>query len=349
MSKRILILGASYGILPGIRLALAGHQVTLVGKAQEVAEMRHEPLRLEIAPQRGYSHIVLEVPSNRGVELTTAADACLNATDLVMLAMQEPQYADPAVAALMTQIADANLPCLSIMNMPAPPYLYRLGGIDPAVLEGVYASAAVWKNFEPAQITIASPDPQALRLDPARPGSLTVTFASNFKAAPFSRLEDQRLLEELARDWAGYKQAGKRPPVQLLARHSLYAPLAKWPMLIAGNCRSLTANGLRSVGNAVHDDLAVSEQLYQSVQSLARALGARERDLVPFAVYARAATGLTRPSSLARALAGGAQQVERIDLLILRLMQANGLDTSAIIPVVELVEHKLASNAVCFA
>ena len=32
----ILILGASYGLLPGAKLSLAGHAVTLVGRSDEI-------------------------------------------------------------------------------------------------------------------------------------------------------------------------------------------------------------------------------------------------------------------------------------------------------------------------
>lgn len=343
-SVRVLILGASYGLLPGVRLALAGHAVTLIGRATELAAMAEAPLRLNITARRGGGNIALEVPPGGNAALCTPDEARPEAADLVILAMQEPQYGQAEVAALMARIAASGRPCLSIMNLPPPPFLARLGEVDPGKLEGVYASAAVWQHFTPEQVTLASPDPQAVRLDPDRPGALTVTLASNFKVAPFARAADQALLEVLARDWATFKHAGQRPPVQLLAQQSLHVPLAKWPMLIAGNCRCLTAGGIRSIAEAVHDDLTVSQQLYEAVQELAWSLGAREQDLVPFAAYAAAAKGLTRPSSLARALAGGAVQVERIDLLVLRLMQAKGLMGDKIEPISADIEQRLRAN-----
>lgn len=344
MSARILVLGASYGLLPGMRLALAGHQVTLVGRAGEIAAMGREPLRLEMAGRRDGAPIVLTLPPGQGPSLTTPSEADPGAADMVLLAMQEPQYADPVVSELMGRVAASGKPCLSIMNLPPPPFLARLG-IDPAALEGVYASAAVWSRFAPEQVTLASPDAQAVRLDPAQPGVLTVTLASNFKAAPFARAEDQALLERLARDWAAFKHQGQRPPVQLLAQHSLHVPLAKWPMLIAGNCRCLAEGGIRPIAEAVHADLATSERLYGAVTDLALSLGAREADLVPFAAYAKAAQGLTRPSLLARALAAGATRVERIDLLVMRLLAAQGFDPAPLEPIVAAIEARLAENA----
>src|SRR5690606_33985525 len=52
------------------------------------------------------------------------------AYDLVCLAMQEPQYAVHAIWTLMVRVAEAKVPCLSIMNMPPLPYLKRLPALD---------------------------------------------------------------------------------------------------------------------------------------------------------------------------------------------------------------------------
>ena len=46
--------------------------------------------------------------------------------DLIVLAMQEPQYLHHAVRALIKRIGDARVPGLSLMNMPPLPYLKRL-------------------------------------------------------------------------------------------------------------------------------------------------------------------------------------------------------------------------------
>jgi hypothetical protein len=45
----------------------------------------------------------------------------------------------------------------------------------------------------------------------------------------------------------------------------------------------------------------------------------RDADLVPFEKYAKAAEGLANPSSVARALFGGAEYIERIDCLVRRI------------------------------
>lgn len=350
---RILVLGASYALLPGLKLALAGHSVTFVGREDEVAAMRGAPLELRIPLRRSSDKIVLQAQiSNHSAPqkpaLCTPDQADPSAYDFVILAMQEPHFAAPDVARLMGRIALAEIPCLSIMNLPPPCFLARLGDLPDEVFAGVYSSPEVWAQMDPSRFTLASPDAQAVRKNPAFPGQLTVTLASNFKAAPFARAEDQDLLKRLAGDVSRlaceHDGAMVRPPVKLRAMGSLYVPLAKWPMLIAGNCRCLTQSGIRSIAEAVHDDLQETQAIYEQVAQLARRLGADASDLVDFASYAKAAAQLTVPSSLARGLAAGATQVERIDLLVLNLMRHYALGTDDIAPISARVEQRLRVN-----
>lgn len=337
---RILVLGASYGLLPGVKLALAGHHVTFVGQEQEVARMVASDLVVRIPQRRSDNVTQLRCAS---ASFATPATADPEAADFIILAMQEPQFAHPAVAELTRRIGRSGKPCLSIMNLPPPPFLRRLG-MDESVLAGAYSSASAWEGFDPQAISNASPDPQALRMNPDAPGELTVTLASNFKAAPFAREADQHLLEMLARDMSRLKVDGIAPPVRLLAHSSPFIPLAKWPMLIAGNCRCIEADGIRTIAEAVLSDAEHSRAVYEVVLQAMVALGADPAVMVPFDAYAKAAVELVRPSSAARAIANGAQNIERIDKLVLQLMQANGLDTALVEPVVGMIEQRLTAN-----
>ncbi len=78
--------------------------------------------------------------------------------DLVGLAMQEPQYRSPGVRELLEAVARANVPCMSIMNMPPLAYLRRIPGLDTDALKGAYTDASVWNSFDPASSRIASAD-----------------------------------------------------------------------------------------------------------------------------------------------------------------------------------------------
>src|SRR5262249_19862474 len=131
---------------------------------------------------------------------------------------------------------------------------------------------------------------------------------------------------------------------KLKVHDSLFVPLAKWPMLLAGNYRCIRRDGIISIKEAVHADLARSREIYEWVWQLCTRLGAADADLVPFEKYAKAAVGLTNPSSAARALLGGAEHIERVDCLVRRIARQQGLQSHALDEIVTLVDERLGKN-----
>ena len=77
---------------------------------------------------------------------------------------------------------------------------------------------------------------------------------------------------------------------------------------------------------------------------LCTGLGADDADLVPFEKYAKAAEGLGKPSSAARALFGGAEHIERVDCLVRRIARQQGLQSDTLDEIVTLVDERLAKN-----
>jgi hypothetical protein len=75
-------------------------------------------------------------------------------------------------------------------------------------------------------------------------------------------------------------------------------------------------------------------------------LGAQPEDLVPFEKYAKAAEGLGKPSSAARALFGGAQHIERVDSLVQCIARHLGAQSDTLREIVRLVDERLARNRV---
>ena len=73
-------------------------------------------------------------------------------------------------------------------------------------------------------------------------------------------------------------------------------------------------------------------------------LGANEKDLVPFEKYANAALSLLTPSSAARALANGAPNIERVDLLVKTVAAQKGMRSDVLDQTVALVEGWLEKN-----
>lgn len=347
--RNLLILGASYGALPAIRLLMAGHRVRLVCTSATAALIAREGVRVRFPGRAGAAPVEVASRTLPG-ELTASVPEATDPRgfDLVVLAMQEAHYAAPEVRALLARIARERVPCLAIMNMPPLAYLERLGGLDTAALASCYADASVWRGFDPAWVSLASPDPQAFRPAGEPKNVLEVGLPTNFKAARFEAEAPTALLRQLEADIEASRLqrdgAAIELPVKLKVHDSRYVPLAKWPMLIAGNYRCIRADGMVSIREAVHADPGRSREIYEWVIGLCLRLGAAEADLVPFDKYARAAESLGRPSSAARALFAGAGHIERVDALVQRIGAQLGLRSAALDEIVARVDTLLARN-----
>jgi hypothetical protein len=352
MSKKYntLILGASYGSLLGTKMAMAGHDVTLVCTAQ-TAELINQQGTVVRFPVRGLDEAVVvssgELPGN--IKASEPSQVQVGEYDLVVLAMQEPQYSSSAdVRALLESVALAKVPCMAIMNMPPLPYLQRLPGIDSSALKSCFKDASVWENFEPGLVTLASPDPQAFRPEDADKNTLQVSLPTNFKVARFESDEHTDMLRTLEADIIAARHphngADIELPVKLKLHESLYVPLAKWSMLMTGNYRCVGRDGMIAIRDAVHGDEAQSKAIYEWTASLCIALGADASDLVPFEKYAKAAQGLSQPSSAAKALARGVPAIERVDRLIKLIADQKGLSNPMVDEIVGNVQWHLDNN-----
>src|SRR2546429_3557251 len=262
--------------------------------------------------------------------------------------MQEPQYRSPGVRELLDAVAKAKLPCMSIMNMPPLPYLARIPGINADAVKGCYTDPSVWASFDPKFMTLCSPDPQAFRPPEEKINVLQVRLPTNFKSARFPSDAHTAILRRLEADIEASRfdtGSGRiELPVKLKVHESVFVPLAKWAMLMAGNYRCITRDGMIPIKEAVHRDLEASRSVYNWVVNLCTSLGANEKDLVPFEKYAAAAQGLANPSSAARALFGGAPNIERVDRLVQTVAARKGMRLEALDEVVRLVDAKLEAN-----
>jgi hypothetical protein len=341
----VLILGASYGSLLATKLLLAGHTVKLVCLPAEVDAINTNGTRVRM-PVKGREGLV-EVDS-RKLPGKLSADGPQTVKpseyDLVALAMQEPQYRSAGVRELLDAIAKARVPCMSIMNMPPLPYLARIPGLSTRELRPCYTDASVWDSFDPALMTLCSPDPQAFRPLEEPVNVLQVRLPTNFKSARFSSEAHTAILKKLEADIEAARFDKIELPVKLKVHESVFVPLAKWAMLIAGNYRCVTKEGPRAIKDAIHSDINASRAAYNWVVNLCLLLGASEGDLFPFDKYAAAAQSLGSPSSAARALYAGAPYIERVDRLVQAIAAQKGLRLPALDEVVGLVDAKLEAN-----
>jgi hypothetical protein len=345
MAYNILIFGASYGSLLATKLLLAGHNTKLVCTPAEVELFNKEGSRVRM-PVKGRDGLV-EVDSRKlagklSAEVPTAVK--LAGVDLVVLGMQEPQYRSPGVRELLDAVGKAKLPLMSIMNMPPLPYLARIPGLNTESLKGAYTDASVWASCDPQFMTLCSPDPQAFRPPEEKVNVLQVRLPTNFKSARFASDKHTAILRKLEADVEASRFEGMELPVKLKVHESVFVPLAKWAMLMAGNYRCVTKDGIRPIKEAVHSDLQASRDTYNWVVKLCVSLGANEKDLVPFEKYAAAAQSLGSPSSAARALDAGAPYIERVDRLVQAIAAQKGMRSPVLDEVVRLVDAKLESN-----
>jgi hypothetical protein len=341
----VLIFGASYGSLLATKLLLAGHNAKMVCTPAEVELFNKEGAIVRM-PVKGRDGLV-EVHSRKlggSLSACTPAEATPAGHDLVVLGMQEPQYRSPGVRELLAAVAKAKLPCMSIMNIPPLPYLGRIPGLATEQLRQCYTDPTVWDAFDPKFMTLCSPDPQAFRPPEEKVNVLQVRLPTNFKSARFDSQAHTAILRRLEADIEAARFDGMELPVKLKVHDSVFVPLAKWAMLLAGNYRCIQKDGIRAIKEAVHSDVETSRAVYNWVVKLCVSLGANEKDLVPFEKYAAAALSLGSPSSAARAVDGGAPYIERTDRLVKAIGAQKGMRSDAVDEIVALVDARLEAN-----
>ena len=347
-SYNVLILGASYGSLLATKLAMAGHNVKLVCLPAEAAAINQDGAVVRL-PVKGREAVELRSKALPG-RVSADGPAAVNPAeyDLVGFAMQEPQYRSQGVRELVEAVAKARVPSMSIMNMPPLTYLRRIPRLNTDALSSAYTDPTVWQSFDPAYMTLCSPDPQAFRPAEEPVNVLQVTLPTNFKVARFESDKHTQMLRDMQDSIEAVRWdvggEGIELPVKLKVHDSVFVPLAKWAMLLTGNYRCVTKDGPRSIKEAVHTNPRESHAVYDWVRELCIKLGASPNDLVPFEKYAAAAQGLVRPSSAARALFAGAPNIERVDRLVQAIAAQQGMRLAALDDTVAVVDEKLAAN-----
>ena len=362
MSKQtfnILILGASYGSLLAIKFLAAGHHVTLTCRTATAGLIIAEGIRVRL-PIKGRKDLgtggLLEVDSRQLPGQLQASTpelvGDLSRFSLVVLAMQEPQYRQDGIRQLMASIAKSGLPCMPIMNMPPLPYLARMqqhnSRLDASACAPAYAEPGVWTDFDPALMTLSSPDPQAFRPVDEPVNVLQVALPTNFKVARFESDAHTQILRQLDADIEAIRLdvngEAIELPVKLKVFDSLFVPLAKWSMLMTGNYRCIEDDTVIPMRDTVLGDRAASQAVYEWVADVCVALGGSHDDLVSFDKYAAAADSLPKPSSAARALAAGATHIERVDIVVQTLAAQMGMRNATVDQTVRRVDAWLVRN-----
>jgi hypothetical protein len=140
-SVRVLIFGASYGSLLASKLLLAGTR----RRSSAFLPNPSSSTRKAFASACPFAAARVDRARLAAAEgsLSASGPASVDPSqfDLVVLAMQEPQYRAAGVRELLDAVARAKVPCMSIMNMPPPPFLARIPGLDMAACRSCYTDA----------------------------------------------------------------------------------------------------------------------------------------------------------------------------------------------------------------
>ena len=346
----VLMMGAAYGSLLATKLLFGGHKITLICLPAEIEAFNSDGAHVRM-PIRGRMEPI-ELDSRKlpgSLRAAGPSDVDPADYDLVVLAMQEPQYRSPGVRELLDAVARKKVPCMSIMNMPPLPYLKRIPGLAIEPLKAAYPDPRVWENFEPGLLTLCSPDPQAIRPPGEKINMLQVTLPTNFKAARFAAEAPTAILRQMQKEIEAVRYDpgdGTKIdlPVKLKVHDAIFVPLAKWAMLLTGNYRCVRPDGSTTIAEAVHNDFEASRGVYNWVTEVSEKMGASPDDLVPFEKYAAAARDLVRPSSAARALDNGAPNIERTDRLVQTIGGQYGMRNATVDQTVATVDARLAAN-----
>src|SRR4029077_13728382 len=148
----------------------------------------------------------------------------------------------------------------------------RIPGLNYDALKPAYTGPSVWDNFEPGLLTLCSHDPQSISPPEEKVNVLHVTLPTNFKVAKFDNDMHTSILRQLEKDIDAVHfdaPEGKiELPVKLRVHDSIFVPLAKWSMLLAGNYRCITKDGMRTAQEAVHSNIEESRSVYNFVFDL---------------------------------------------------------------------------------
>ena len=349
MAYKILMMGASYGSLLASKILFGGHSVHLVCLPAEADLINAEGFRVRM-PVKGRKDQV-EIDSRKlPGKVTAGGTAGVNPADydLVGLAMQEPQYRSPGVRELLDAVGKSQ----GALPVDHEHAAAAVSQAHPRPrLRGAQARLHRRQRLgllRSAKVTLCSPDPQAVRPPEEKVNVLQVTLPTNFKAARFGSDQDTAILRQLEKEIDAIRfdtpEGPTELPVKLRVHESIFVPLAKWAMLIGGNYRCITPDGMLNTRDAVHGNLEEARSVYNFTNDVCVALGAAPNDLVPFEKYAAAAQSLSRPASAARALQNGAPNIERADKLVQLLARQKGMSHPVLDKIVDLVDRRLEAN-----
>jgi len=303
---KIGVFGAgAIGGFMGAKLALAGHDVTLIARGPHLAAMRERGLKLI---SEGQTHIVrprcTDDPAEAGPQ------------DFVILSVK---------AHALPGIADAAQPLLGERTTLVPAvngvpwwYFYKHGGpYEGTRLQTVDPGGALWDKLPPSRVVGCIVYPAT---DLVEPGVIEHTYSNRFDIGEPDGSKSERA-QAFSRAMI---EAGLRCPVRARIRDNLWIKL--WGNLSFNMICTLTMSGLERV-TADPGTRALARQMMLEAQAVAEKLGVQ----FPLDVDARIAgatdVGVHKPSTLVDLERGRPLEVDPLLGAVVEMGRLVGLPT----------------------
>lgn len=323
---KVCIFGAgAIGGFLGARLALAGHEVSLVARGPHLAAIRAHGLTLK----------------SRGEETTVRVAASDNAAELgvqefVIVALKA--HSVPAVVDDIKQLCDDDTAIVTAVNGVPWWYFHGLGGA-----------------YEGRQVTSVDPDGRQWReLGPGRAIGCVVYPACEVSApGVIEHIDGERFTlgepdgektERVQRLSAALREANLKAPVKNRIRDEIWVKL--WGNVAFNPLSALTGATLESLC-ANDETRALARAIMLEAQQIGEALGARFAVDVDKRIAGAAAVGAHKTSMLQDLERGRAMEIDAVVTAVQELGVLTGIATPTLDIVLALVKAR-AREAGCY-
>ena len=323
--KKVLVIGANYGLLLAGMLQERDFDVEVFGTEKEV----------ETLNQEGFSFNMNDsfwrfAPSNKLKFINSFNE---DNYDLVILAVQEPTLSNPKIVEILSFISKNSIPILSIMNIPLLNFLKDIVGIQNIVNSETIYSSLKYSNLLNSKLIINSnPEPQIFSKD--KFNRLNIRLGGVFRCSSLNILNKDIILDLT-------KSIENGLPAKIKSYKSSWVSLSKLPMLMTGNYRCLNNFKLKSIYESVHLNTNLSEKIYNQIIEIMKKLGAGREAIIPFKLYLRASVKLDAPSSVCRTIINGKQNVERVDKLVQNIAKSISYNSPEIDEIVYNIDESI--------
>jgi 2-dehydropantoate 2-reductase len=316
---KITVFGAgAIGGFMGAKLALAGHDVTLIARGPHLAAMRERGLKLI---SEGETHVVRPRVTSDAREV--------GPQDFVILSVKS--HALPGIADAVQPLLGEKTTLVPAVNGVPWWYFYKHGGpYEGTRLESVDPGGVLWDKLPPSRALGCIVYPAT---DLVEPGVVEHTYSNRFDVG-----EPDGSKSERAQGFSrAMIEAGFRCPVRPRIRDNLWIKL--WGNLSFNMICALTVSGLESV-TADPGTRAVARQMMVEAQAVAEKLGVQFPLDVDARIAGAADVGVHKPSTLVDLERGRPLEIDPILGAVVEMGRLVGLPTPTCGTVLALVRQR---------